>query len=175
MTNQSAEKAGWRSALEGRNFLLLGVGAVAVLSIIVAIVIWQRTAIPIEFLGGDEAPIVLLGNPYETRYEFRNTSDKPLSVDRFVPMLKGQFIYVDVEEVRLQVGDQEAVMEVGGRIPAGESFVVAPGGAFEVFVTYMGQELGGNQVFGFRIAYTVDGSTVESDLQIEEGYGVYVE
>jgi hypothetical protein len=42
-------------------------------------------------------------------------------------------------------------------------------------VAYLGQELGWNRIYGFRIQYSVKGRSVDGQLRLSDDYYVFVE
>jgi hypothetical protein len=158
--------------------LWLGLGAAALVFTAVFLAVRALTAIPFTFVGGDKAPIVILRNPEDVHYQLQVSGDKPVRLTRLVPMIQtfqGQVLYVDVDGVKVTVGEREVTLETGGGVPDGTDLVLQPGDLVDITVTYFGQELGHNWVYGFRLGYLLNGRAFEEDLQIDEGYFVYVE
>jgi hypothetical protein len=126
-------------------------------------------------LGGDEQLVVLLRNEkngnYVVRYEGRN----PAELNSLHVMLGGQILHVDVKQVVIVHNGQEVILEGDGTLPAGSQVTLAPGDELEVRVTYLGQTLGGNYMYGFRIGFGDDPQAEPWDLIAEFDYAIIVE
>jgi hypothetical protein len=82
---------------------------------------------------------------------------------------------VDVVEVAIIQGENGVILEGDGTLPEGSQVVFAPDEEFEVRVTYHGQTLGGNYMYGFRIVFGDDPQAEPIDLIAEYDYAVIVE
>jgi hypothetical protein len=90
-------------------------------------------------------------------------------------MLAGQVLRVDVRQVAVVHGDQEYVLGGDGRLPEGSELVLEPGEVFDVRVTFRGQSLGGNYLYGFEIGY-LDGERERTvQLVLDYDYAIVVE
>jgi hypothetical protein len=90
-------------------------------------------------------------------------------------MLAGQVLHVDVRQVVLKYGDQELTLGGDGRLPEGSEVVVQPGDAFDVQVTFRGQTLGGNYLYGFEIGYLTGERDRTVQLVLNYDYAIVVE
>ena len=70
---------------------------------------------------------------------------------------------MDVESVALE-NDTRQVQIEQNRVAEGQSFRVEPGEVFRVRVTFSGQTLGYNYMYGFRLTYTEGGRTRTFDV-----------
>ena len=128
-----------------------------------------------EMMGGDEQVLVLLRSEedgtYQVRYEGRDQTElRSLKV-----MLGGQILHVDIHRVTLLHDGREILLEGDGTLPEGTQVVLSPGEEFDVKVTYLGQTLGGNYMYGFRIGYGNDPGAEPYDLIAEYDYAIIVE
>lgn len=128
-----------------------------------------------ELQGGEKNLLVLIRNEKQGFYRVRYSGRQPIDLRSLRVMLAGQVLHVDVKEVTLLKGEQEVSLNGDGSLPEGSAFSLAPGEAFEVRVTFQGQTLGGNYLYGFRIGYDTGGRQGEYELVLEYQYAIVVE
>jgi hypothetical protein len=153
-----------------RNLLWIGVGTVVLVFIVVAVFIWQQTSFPFSFVGGEENAIVLLRNPYDAEYQLEFTGEKPALLRRVLIQLESpqSVLHVDVEQITAIVGDQEVALDTSGYPPEGTQLTLQPGEIFTIRVTYYGQTIGAQYVYGFRLGYETNGTYKEDALTIKD-------
>jgi hypothetical protein len=152
----------------------VAIGALFVLAI--AVFIWwiqNRQAFSIQ--GGDEQLLVLLRSEKQGNYQVRYEGRQPVELQSLQVMLEGRVLHVDVVQVAVVQGDQEVVLAGDGSLPAGREIRLEPGDEFQVRVSFRGQTLGGNYIFGFRIGYQSGERLRTYDLNLEHGFAVFVE
>lgn len=130
---------------------------------------------PFVILGGDEQLLVLLRSEKDGNYQVRYEGRQPVELQSLHVMLGGQILHVDVKQVVILHNDQEVILEGNGSLPEGSQIILAPGDEFNVQVTYLGQTLGGNYMYGFRIVYGEDPAADPFDLIAEFDYAINVE
>lgn len=128
-----------------------------------------------EMMGGDEQVLVLLRNEKDANYQVRYEGRAQTELRSLKVMLGGQILHVDVREVTIFYDDQEIRLEGDGTLPEGTSLILSPGDEFNVRVTYLGQTVGGNYMYGFRIGYGEDPQAEPYDLIVEFDYSIIVE
>jgi hypothetical protein len=130
---------------------------------------------PFVMVGGDEQLLVLMRNDKDGYYQVRYESRQPGELQSLHVMLGGQILHVDVVEVTIIQGENEVVLQGDGRLPEGSQVILEPGEEIEVRVTYHGQTLGGNYMYGFRIVHGDDPQAEPIDLVAEYDFSVIVE
>lgn len=143
---------------------------------LVAFMIYQQmqARTTLAFIDGDEAVVVLIRNMDIGTYTLRNDSSQTVRITNVQAMLAGEIIHVDVVESRLSNGAQDLRLSQGD-LPEGENLEVQPGETFDVQLTFLGQTLGFNYVYGFRVTFEDQrGSRVEEVID-EFSYLVVVE
>lgn len=157
--------------------LWYGAGAALVVFVVVAFLVARASAIPFELTGGETNPLILLRNEETVSYEFTYTGRSPGALERLIPRIqlyRDQVIVADVQRVYIEV-DGELVQLEEGYFPEGVTLVLQPDQTFHVEVVFLGQELGWNRIYGFRLQYTIDGRTFDEDLTLRDDYYVFVE
>ena len=130
---------------------------------------------PFLMMEGDEQLVVLLRNEKDGNYLVRYEGRNPAELNSLHVMLGGQILHVDVKQVTIVHNGQEIILEGDGTLPAGSQMTLSPGDELEVRVTYLGQTLGGNYMYGFRIGFGDDPQAEPSDLIAEFDYAIIVE
>ena len=130
---------------------------------------------PFVMVGGDEQLLVLMRNDKDGYYQVRYEGRQPGELQSLHVMLGGQILHVDVVEVTIIQGENEVVLQGDGRLPEGSQVILEPGEEIEVQVTYHGQTLGGNYMYGFRIVHGDDPQAEPIDLVAEYDFSVIVE
>jgi len=130
---------------------------------------------PFAMVGGDEQLLVLLRNDKDGHYQVRYEGRQPTELHSLHVMLGGQILHVDVVQVAIIQGENIVILEGDGKLPEGAQIFLAPDEEFEVRVTFRGQTLGGNYMYGFRIVYGDDPRAEPVDLIAEFDYAVIVE
>lgn len=173
-TFRNSSKPGNRSQ---SRLLWYGAGAALLLFIVIAVLVSQASSLPFKLTGGETNPLVLLRNEATVSYEFTYEGASPAVLERLIPRIqlyRDQVLVADVQRVYL-VRNGEAVELDDGYAPEGVTIEIQPGEVFGVDVVYLGQELGWNRIYGFRIQYTVDGRAVDGELTLRDDYYVFVE
>ena len=130
---------------------------------------------PFAMGGGDEQLVVLLRNDKDGHYQVRYEGRQPTELHSLHVMLGGQILHVDVAQVAINQGENIVILEGDGKLPEGSQVFFAPDEEFEVQVTYHGQTLGGNYMYGFRTVHGDDPQAEPVDLIAEFDYAVIVE
>ncbi len=130
---------------------------------------------PFVMVGGDEQLLVLMRNDKDGYYQVRYEGRQPGELQSLHVMLGGQILHVDIVEVTIIQGENEVVLQGDGRLPEGSQVILEPGEEFEVRVTFHGQTLGGNYMYGFRIVHGDDPQAEPIDLVAEYDFSVIVE
>lgn len=130
---------------------------------------------PFVMVGGDEQLLVLMRNDKDGYYQVRYEGRQPGELQSLHVMLGGQILHVDIVEVTIIQGENEVVLLGDGRLPEGSQVILEPGEEFEVRVTFHGQSLGGNYMYGFRIVQGDDPQAEPIDLVAEYDFSVIVE
>lgn len=153
-----------------RTFLWVGVGLAAIIFIAVAIIVWQQTAFPISFVGGESESVVLLRNTKDVEYEFKYSGKNPASLELLLVQLESPdvVLHVDVQQVTIVTSAGEFVLDKSGHAPEGTDLLIQPGETFKARVTYYGATIGAHYVYGFRLGYRADGVYNENTLNIKD-------
>jgi len=130
---------------------------------------------PFAMVGGDEQLLVLMRNEKDGYYQVRYEGRQPAELHSLHVMLGGQILHVDVVQVAIIQGENIVILEGDGTLPQGSQVFLASGEEFEVRVTYLGQTLGGNYMYGFRTVSGDDPQAEPVDLIAEFDYAVIVE
>lgn len=130
---------------------------------------------PFVISGGDEQLLVLMRNDTDGYYQVRYEGQQPAELYSLHVMLGGQILHVDVVQVAIIQGENEVVLKGDATLPEGSQVILEPGEEFEVRVTYHGQSIGGNYMFGFRIVHGDDPQSEPIDVTAEYDYAVIVE
>ncbi len=104
---------------------------------------------------GDESLLILLRDTEDGVYTVQYNGRQPVEITGVQTMLAGEILHMDVEAVTLE-GDTQQIAVVENQ--AEQPFRVSPGGTFRVRVTFSGQTLGYNYLYGFRLTYTGGGT-----------------
>ena len=157
--------------------LWYGAGAAVILFVVIAFFVARAGRLPFELTGGDTNPMVLLRNEGTVTYEFTYTGRSPASLERVIPRIQlysDQVLVADVQRVYILVDGQQVELDEG-YFPPDVFLLLQPGDTFEIDIVYLGQELGWNRIYGFRIQYSVDGRSVDGELTLRDDYYVFVE
>jgi hypothetical protein len=157
--------------------LWYGAGAALVLFVVIAFLVSSAGSLPFKLTGGETNPLVLLRNEATVSYEFTYEGASPATLQRLIPRIqlyRDQVLVADVQRVYL-VRNGETIELEDGYAPEGTAIEIQPGEVFGVQVVYLGQELGWNRIYGFRIQYTVNGRAVDGELTLRDDYYVFVE
>ena len=130
---------------------------------------------PFVMVGGDEQLLVLMRNDKDGYYQVRYEGRQPSELHSLHVMLGGQILHVDVVQVAIIQGEDEVILKGDATLPEGSRVVFEPGEEFEVRVTYHGQSLGGNYMYGFRIVHGDDPQAEPVELIAEFDFAVIVE
>ena len=177
MTQKQLKTIKKKSGKSPSRLIWYGAGAAVLLFVVIAFFVYRASTIPFELTGGDTNPLVLLRNETTVTYEFTYTGNSPASLERMIPriqLFQGQVLVADVQHVWVEVDGEQVVMEEG-YFPEGVVLELQPGETFQIGVAYLGQELGWNRIYGFRIQYSLNGRSVDGELRLTDDYYVFVE
>lgn len=146
----------------------------AVIAVAVYLIIQNTNREAFLLADGDVVVVVLLRNEEEGRYTVEYRGSSPASIKNLQVILAGQILHVDVSRVSLTTENQSVTLQ-NNVVPEGEQFLVNPGETFDVIVTYLGQSLGFNYIYGFRINYDEANQNTTIDVTDEDKYIVNVE
>jgi hypothetical protein len=155
-------------------WIWIGILLVAALGVAVFFVLSQGQS-RFALISGDKQVLVLLRNEKEAVYRIRFEGQQPVELESIKAMLEGQTLHVDVQPLLLVSEGQEYQLGLDGSLPAGASLRLEPGDEFDLRVTYLGQTLGGNYLYGFRIGYNRDGRPGFQDVQSDHEYEIIVQ
>ncbi len=148
---------------------------VALVIVVAGFVFWQSQGrVSFRMQDGEKQVLVLLRNRHDGHYTLEYTGSRPIRLREFYVMLAGEVLHMDVDAVTLRHKGQDYVVEAG-QLPPDANLVLQPGDTLEVTVTYLGQTLGTNYVYGFRMGYELNGRQQVYDLTLEFEYAVFVE
>ncbi len=167
-------KSGSRTGERRMLWILWVVLGVLIISV-VAFFVWRsqnQHAFILE--QGQKDLLVLIREDAQSDYQVKYEGTEPVDLKSLHVMLAGQILHVDVKQVMLVFGDQEIVLEPNGSMPAGTNFNLKPGDIFNVRVIFLGQSLGGNYLYGFRIVYDTGGNEQTYELVMNFDYSVVV-
>lgn len=125
--------------------------------------------------GGDEQLLVLMRNDKDGFYRVSFTGREPAELHSLHVMMEGQILHVDIVEVAVIQGENEVILAGNATVPAGSQVILEPEEEFTVRVTYHGQTLGGNYMYGFRIVHGDDPQAEPVDYPAEQDFVVVVE
>lgn len=146
--------------------ILLGTGGYLLLA---------RNSVKFTMVSGEKSLVVLIRNEKQGVYRARYEGRQPLDLRSLHVMLAGQILHVDVKQVVLSYQGQELVLGADGKLPPGATLKLPPGAEFEVKVTFLGQSLGGNYMYGFRIGYGKEDQPALYELKAGYDYAIVVE
>lgn len=175
MAKQSPGKS--KSTVQGTSSRNLWVGIlILVVVVVAAYLIWQsQTRNQFQFQSGEQSLVVLLRSDKDGTYVLKYTGSQLAQIEGMQVMMAGEILHVDIEQVSLSLQGQQVVLE-NNRIPEGQQFSLAPQQTFDVTITFSGQTLGYNYVYGFQIDYRQDGRADTASVVDEDfNYAVIVE
>lgn len=136
---------------------------------------WSQIRQPFSLVEGNPQLVVLIRSDRESVYRLRYEGRQPVNLQSIRVMLAGQILRVDVKQVAVIQGDREYVLGGDGRLPEGSEVLLQPGETFDVRVTYRGQSLGGNYLYGFEIGYLAGNRERTVQLVLHYDYAIIVE
>ena len=163
-----------RGRASGVTWVLLVVGVLAVIGVVFA-VLRTRTGQAFVLKQGDKEVLVLIRNDAEGNYQLQYQGRGPVELRSIQPMLAGQILHVDVKQMAVSKGGgPEIVVEPDGKLPEGSAITLQPGDVFDVKVTLLGQSIGGNYMYGFRIGYESGSSEQTFEVNMDFNYEIVV-
>jgi hypothetical protein len=176
MASKVKQSTGKKTVPATRHVPWLWIGMAGAIILVAGIVFWQwYTKEAFKLTAGDKDLVVLLRNDKLARYRVQYTGRHPVNINSLQVMLEGQILHIDVEKVVLVYDGKETSLASDGTLPADAQIVLAPGGIFEVQVTYRGQTLGRNYMYGFRINYASRNGQQTYELVSNFDYAIIVE
>lgn len=136
---------------------------------------FTRSSVRFAMVSGEKSLVVLIRNDEQGVYRVRYEGRQPIDLRSLHVMLAGQILHVDVKQVVISYQGQEITLEPNGKLPAGAMLELAPGAEFDVRVTFLGQSLGGNYMYGFRIGYNRGDREAQYELKAGYDYAIVVE
>ncbi len=174
MPAQKPQKQNSARTLSSAQIGVMAVISLVVIAFVVYLVIQNLNQESFTLTGGDEAVVVLIRSDETGKYNVEYTGKSPGEIKNLQVILAGQILHVDVNQVSLTKENQEVILEKNN-VPEGQQFVLNPGETFTVSVTYFGQTLGYNYMYGFRINYDDGGRNQTIDVMDKDKYLVDVE
>jgi hypothetical protein len=162
-----------RGRAPGITWVLLVVGVLAVIGVVFA-VLRTRTGQAFVLKQGDKEVLVLIRNDAEASYQLQYQGRGSVELRSIQPMLAGQILHVDVKQMVVSRGEPEIVVEPDGKLPEGSAITLQPGDVFDVKVTLLGQSIGGNYMYGFRIGYESGSSEQTFEVNMDFNYEIVV-
>ena len=129
----------------------IGLGALALVLLLGYLVYQNQQAHLFTLERGDKALVILLRDTQDGVYTVRYNGRRPVDITGVQTMLAGEILHMDVEAVSLEDSTRQVVVVDN---QAETPFRVQPGATFRVRVTFSGQTLGYNYLYGFRLTYT---------------------
>mgnify|MGYP006969476771 CR=1 FL=1 len=149
-----------------RNWMIAGILIILALAVFLA---WQRQASRVfQVQDGDSRVLVLLRGRKMTHFTLTYTGSNPAQIDQVqLKLVAGPDaqVHTDVEEMRLVMGDQVAVLSNEGYVVDSTGFMLDPGDTFEIEIDLYGQSLGANRLEALWIYYNDKASPVEVYLR----------
>jgi hypothetical protein len=159
----------------GRNlWVWVLIGAVIILAA-GAFLWWSQSQEPFSLVEGNQQLVVLIRSDRESVYRLRYDGNVPASLQSIKVMLAGQVLHVDVTKVVINLGNQDFTLAGDGSLPAGSELILQPEDEFDVRVTFRGQTLGGNYLYGFEIGYLAGERDRTVQLVLDYDYAIVVE
>jgi hypothetical protein len=172
--SRKTQRTASRSKLRSSLWLWIIIGATIILAA-AAFLWWSRSQPPFALVDGNPQLVVLIRSDRDSTYTLRYDGNQPIRLQSIRVMLAGQVLHVDVIEVAVIGSDQELILGGNGRLPAGSELVLQPGDTVDVRVTFRGQTLGGNYLFGFEIGYLAGERERTTRLELDYDYAIIVE
>lgn len=157
----------------GRIWIWIAGISIAVLALALLVYVMQGQP-RFSLVSGDPQVLVLLRNQKDGNYRLRYEGSRPVDLNSLQVKLEGQLLHVDVKPAVLLYNGQEYPLEPDGSLPPGTRLTLQPNDEFDVRVTYLGQTLGGNYLYGFRIGYAQGERASTTDLDLESKVEVIV-
>lgn len=159
----------------GIPWIWLLVGVLVIIAIVIA-VLQTQTQQSFLIQAGERELLVLLRNDATGVYQVEYQGRGQVELRSIKPMIAGQILHVDVKQVSVSKDSNEVVLEQpAGKLPAGHEIILQPGDVFVIRVNLLGQSVGGNYMYGFRIGYQ-DGASEETfELTMDFDYEIIVE
>ena len=152
------------------------VGIILVAAVAIALFIYRfQGQGRFTLVSGEKELLVLLRNEKVANYRLRYEGRQPVDLNKIKVMLEGQVLHVDVKPVILIGAGQEIQVEPDGSLPSGTSIRLEPNDEFEVRVTYLGQTLGGNYLYGFQIGTTQGARQRTQEITLDHEYEIIVQ
>lgn len=171
--SKRSQKATSRSRL-GSPWVWILIGGVIILAA-GAFLWWSRNQLPFSLVEGNQQLVVLIRSDRESLYRLRYDGRGPANLQSLRVMLAGQVLHVDVKEVAVARGDEGFTLQGDGRMPEGSELVLQPGDVFDVQITFRGQTLGGNYLYGFEIGFLEGARERIVQLVLDYDYAIVVE
>ena len=175
MSGQQQEKKTRRAArANNRNWLWIAIGAVVVIGL--AVIFWSsqnRQSFVLQ--AGEKELVILLRQEEEAIYTIRHDANQEVDLRSVKVMLAGQILHVDVKQVAVLYAGQEIKLEPDGALPPGTAITLAPGETFDVKITFVGQTVGGNYLYGFQIGHARGNREAIFELNLGYEYEIIVQ
>ena len=172
--NKKTSASSAQTGLNPKTLFWVGIAIVLVVAA-AAVVVWRTTDSPFSLTKGDVNVMVVLRNTRTAEYTLTYEGKQPVTLERVLPMMQGPTLHTDVNEIQVQVGDQVYPVDNAGELVAEAPVVLGKGDSFQVRITFLGQSLGANVLYGFRLGYQEGGQSTTFDLILKDQYTVFVE
>lgn len=163
-----------QAGLNPKTLFWVGLAIVLVLAV-AAVTVWRPASSPFSLTKGEVNVMVVLRNTRTAEYTLTYEGKQPVTLERVLPMLQGQTLHMDVKEMEVEAGAQVYPVDNTGGLVAEAPLVLGKGDSFRVRITFLGQSLGVNVLYGFRLGYQEGGQSTTFDLILKDQYTVFVE
>lgn len=151
---------------------------IVVLAVVIGLAViywWSQNQHSFVLEAGEQEVVILLRNEEEAIYTIRHDANQNVDLRSVKVMLAGQILHVDVKQVAVLYADQEIVLESNGVLPPGTAITLAPGETFDVKITFVGQTVGGNYLYGFQIGHASGNRDQIYELELGYEYTIIVQ
>lgn len=163
MSNQKSSKKNKGSQVSGSVVALIVIVVLVIAGAAYMLYRQNQSKSQYTITDGDKSVLVLLQDTQDATYTARYDGSAPSQINALQVMLAGEILHVDVDSVMLQSDTQQVTLK-NNNVQQGESFTLNPGDEFKVIVTYLGQTIGYNYMYGFRITSTISSRTSTVDV-----------
>lgn len=146
-----------------------------VIVVIAAILLQTQSRHSFLLQDGQKELLVLIRNDATGTYTVQYRGRGAVRLQSIKPMLAGQILHVDVKQMAVVKNGEQVVLEQpSGTLPANHEITLQPDDTFDIEVTLLGQSIGGNYLYGFRIGYSDGNSEQIYELTADFNYEIVV-
>jgi hypothetical protein len=174
MPPQNSQKKSTEASLTTSQIWIVVIVGLVIIAVVVYFFVQNLNRESFVLTSGDVAVVVLIRSDETGTYTVEYKGDTPVQIKNLQVILAGQILHVDVTQVNLTTENQNVTLEKNN-VPEGQQFIVNPGETFNIAVTYFGQTIGFNYMYGFRINYDEGDQNLTIDVMDKDKYLVAVE